>query len=323
MLQNFSRFATKPNLYQINRVWAKRTFSSLTSEHRTELEDFVPLPPRNASLLRKKHIELVCSFLKDNKETLVLTGAGVSTESGIPDYRSPGGSYSKGHRPTTYGEYMKDVSVRQRYWARNLLGWPRFSSVEPNACHRALAQLESSGWINYIITQNVDHLHHRSGSKHVIELHGAGRTVKCMDCHSIIDREAYQALLVRLNPHFVKRLTDSSAIRPDGDFDLQDSDFSTFHVPPCPKCGGTIKPNVVMFGENVPRPTVDFAMDLVSSSSGLLVVGSSLEVYSSFRFVRAAHERQIPIGIVNIGPTRGDPFAYFKIEERKIGRAHV
>lgn len=236
------------------------------------------------------------------RRLVALTGAGCSTDSGIPDYRGPG-TRDRARNPVQYRAFLDDAGARQRYWARSMLGWPRFSAAAPNDGHRAFVDLERSGALRGLITQNVDRLHHAAGSARVVELHGALAEVVCLGCGAIEAREALQDRLTRLNP----RWDADVELAPDGDAELAQVDG--FRVAPCLACGGVLKPRVVFFGENVPRPTVDAAFALLDEGDALLVAGSSLTVYSGFRFVRRAVARGVPVVIVNLGPTRGDPLA--------------
>jgi NAD-dependent SIR2 family protein deacetylase len=239
---------------------------------------------------------------------VVLTGAGLSTDSGIPDYRGPG---SPARTPMTYQEFVSGPAARQRYWARSHLGWSRIGRAEPNAGHRALAALDPE----LLITQNVDGLHEAAGSRRLVALHGRIADVICLDCRKTSSRAQLQARLEAHNPGFTERHA-SVQVRPDGDVELDDTD--SFVVPPCTDCGGVLKPDVVFFGENVPPPRVErcyAAVDgLVSSGGTLLVAGSSLTVMSGFRFVRRAARAGVPVAIVNRGPTRGDDLATYKLE---------
>lgn len=235
----------------------------------------------------------------------VLTGAGCSTESGIPDYRGPV-TRRLARRPIQYRDFLRDPATRRRYWARSIVGWPRFAAARPNPAHRALAALESAGVVTGVVTQNVDRLHHVAGSRRILELHGALAEVVCLDCGAVERRDALQERLLSLNPGFEP---GAAAQAPDGDADLAPERIDAFRVAGCLACGGALKPNVVFFGENVPRPLVERAYELVGESGALLVVGSSLAVFSGYRFVKRAAERGIPIAIVNMGDTRGDPLA--------------
>jgi NAD-dependent SIR2 family protein deacetylase len=253
----------------------------------------------------------LAAWLKDRRP-VVLTGAGLSTESGIPDYRGKG-RVGPVRSPIQHRAFLEDPRMRQRYWARSAVGWPRFSAAAPNAGHHALASLERAGRIAGIITQNVDRLHHAAGSEHVIELHGALATTRCLACQATEPLAALQERLRAANPSLI----EAAALAPDGDADLAREAIEGFVVPDCLACGGgPLKPDVVFFGDNVPRDRVDRAFAMLDASDALLVIGTSLAVFSGFRFVRRAHERGIPIAIVNDGETRGDPYATLRIEGR-------
>lgn len=239
----------------------------------------------------------------------VLTGAGCSTGSGIPDYRDRDGHW-KHARPVLFADFVGNARTRRRYWARALHGWRHFGRAEPNGAHRALAGLEALGYVGRLITQNVDGLHGRAGSKNVLELHGSLAEVVCLNCGARYGRAAIQNELEGRNPDWA-RLT--AAARPDGDAALPDADFSGFRVPACAGCGGLLKPDVVFFGEGVPKARVAEAYERVRQSKALLVVGSSLMVLSGLRFVREAHRLGIPVAAINIGRTRADQLLALKI----------
>src|SRR5919197_1144066 len=245
------------------------------------------------------------------RRTAVLTGAGCSTESGIPNYRGPR-QRERVRRPIQHLEFIRSPEVRARYWARSLLGWRSFAEPRPNAAHRALAELEGAGVVSGLITQNVDRLHHKAGSARVIELHGALERVRCLGCGFVVSRFELQHTLIELNPGFLE--AHLAEIRPDGDAELPPEAERSFRVPDCAACGGVLKPDVVFFGANVPPAIVAEAFAAVESANALLVVGSSLTVYSGYRFVERAAERAIPIAIVNVGETRRDPLAALKVE---------
>jgi NAD-dependent SIR2 family protein deacetylase len=243
-----------------------------------------------------------------DRPLVVLTGAGLSTDSGIPDYRGPS---SPARAPMTYQEFVSGPDARQRYWARSHLGWSRMGKAEPNPGHRALAALDPE----LLITQNVDGLHEAAGSRRLVALHGRIANVICLDCRATSSRAALQARLATLNPGFAERHA-AAEVRPDGDVDFDDT--ASFVVPSCTGCGGVLKPDVVFFGENVPPIRVQRCYDavdaLVRTDGALLVLGSSLTVMSGFRFVRRAARAGIPVTIVNRGPTRGDDLASYKLE---------
>ena len=241
-------------------------------------------------------------MLHASRPWTILTGAGISTDSGIPDYRDASGAWKR-PPPVTYQAFMGSMATRQRYWARSLIGWPVFAQAQPNATHHAIAQLQQLGVVETVITQNVDGLHQQAGSPHVIDLHGRLDQVVCTQCSTLHARSAFQTALLQSNPHWAHRRAE---VAPDGDADLEGVDFSNFQVPSCPHCGGILKPDVVFYGENVPRPRVQQAMESVRSSGGLLVIGSSLMVYSGLRFVHAAQEQQVPVAAINLGATRAD-----------------
>lgn len=239
---------------------------------------------------------------------VTLTGAGISTDSGIPDYRGPRPAGAPPVRmPMTYQDFIATAQNRRRYWARAHVGWSRMHTADPNPGHLALARLTRE----LVITQNVDGLHRRAGQHHLIELHGRISDVVCLDCDQRRDRIWMQQTMAAANPGYAEAHAHSIA-RPDGDVDLDDTD--TFVVPTCPDCGGRLKPDVVFFGENVPKPRVARCLAAVEEAQALLVVGSSLTVMSGLRFVRQAHRRGVPIVIVNRGATRGDELATITLE---------
>jgi len=258
-------------------------------------------------------------FLDASRRIAVLTGAGCSTRSGIPDYRSPGGAWTR-HKPIYYSAFVRSADVRRFYWARSFRGWPRFDAARPNAAHHALAELESHGRVHQLITQNVDDLHQEAGSRAVVQLHGRNRVVVCLECRGEFPRADVQERLARLNAEWLARApwhtldADEADFAPDGDANVAQDVVGAFHVPDCDRCGGVLKPAVVFFGESVPQDKVAYAMRRIDEADALLVAGSSLTVWSGFRFVKRAHERGLPIAIVNIGPTRGDALASLKIE---------
>lgn len=249
------------------------------------------------------------------RSALVLSGAGVSTESGIPDYRGLGRT-GPPRDPIRYQQFVGSHEVRQRYWARSLVGWPVIHRAQPNAGHRALAQLETHGVVGGLLTQNVDGLHQAAGSRSVLELHGSLAAVRCLTCRRIESRRSLQDRMFQLNPSF--RTTDAT-VAPDGDADIANERIAGFSVPDCRRCGGVIKPDVVFFGENVPRERLELAWRMYERASALLVVGSSLTVFSGFRFVKRAVADGLPVVIVNDGPTRGDDLAILKVGGR-LGR---
>ncbi len=257
-------------------------------------------------------LDALTDFLAPRRRLFVLTGAGCSTESGIPDYRDADGEW-KHRQPMQYKEFVGSHEARQRYWSRSLVGWRRIAGAEPNPAHEALARLEEAGRLRCLVTQNVDRLHHKAGSRRLIDLHGRLDRVECLDCHALFRRDAFQEELEHLNPGW----GDSPAeIKPDGDADLPGTDARTFLVPDCPSCGGVLKPAVVFFGENVPRRRVARAFTALGEADGVLVAGSSLMVFSGYRFARAAAERGVPLALLNLGRTRADGEATLKVEGR-------
>ncbi|MGW2729405.1 NAD-dependent protein deacetylase [Streptomyces sp. NPDC001494] len=240
---------------------------------------------------------------------LVLSGAGISTESGIPDYRGEGGSLSR-HTPMTYQEFTADALARRRYWARSHLGWRTFGRARPNTGHRAVAAFERHGLLSGLITQNVDRLHQAAGTANVVELHGSLDRVVCLSCGALSPRRDLARRLEEANPGFDPV---AAGINPDGDADLTDDQVGDFRVLPCTVCGGILKPDVVFFGEAVPPARVEHCRTLVREASSLLVLGSSLTVMSGLRFVRQAAQSGKPVLIVNQDPTRGDRHARSRV----------
>jgi len=243
---------------------------------------------------------------------VVLSGAGLSTESGIPDYRGPTG-LTRRAQPMTYQAFTGSDAARRRYWARSHLGWRHVARAEPNDGHRAVAALQERGLLAGIITQNVDGLHQAGGARQVIELHGSLDRVVCLGCRQRTPRDELDQRLRAANPDWHARAT---AINPDGDAVLTDAETENFALAECRACGGVLKPDVIFFGENVPGARVDECYQLVSRARALLVLGSSLTVMSGYRFVRHASGRGIPVAIVNRGPTRGDDYAQVRIDAR-------
>ncbi len=243
-----------------------------------------------------------------DRRFVTLTGAGISTDSGIPDYRGPRPEGTPPVRlPMTYQDFVAGTDNRRRYWARAHVGWSRMTTAAPNRGHRLLAELTRE----LVITQNVDGLHRRAGQHHLIELHGRISEVRCIDCGNHCTREAFQQILTLANPGYAEAHADS-VVRPDGDVELDDT--ADFVVPMCPVCGGRFKPDVVFFGENVPKDRVGRCLAAVEAAEVLLVLGSSLTVMSGFRFVRQAHKQGTPVVIVNRGTTRGDDLATVKLD---------
>ena len=249
-------------------------------------------------------------FLERHPRVLLLTGAGCSTESGIPDYRDRSGAWKRA-QPMHLQPFLKEPAMRRRYWARSLIGWRRFQRARPNAAHLALARLEALGRVQQLVTQNVDRLHQQAGSRAVIDLHGRLDRVCCTSCDALLAREDLQGELLARNPRWAE--LDAPAA-PDGDADLPESDLRPFEVPDCRRCGGTLKPDVVFFGERVPPERVASALQHLERADALLVVGSSLMVYSGYRFAQAAAHAGKPIAAVNLGRTRADELLALKVE---------
>ncbi len=256
-------------------------------------------------------VERLAAWLAARSRVTVITGAGVSTASGIPDYRDGDGNW-KHSPPVQYRDFVESAAVRRRYWARSFAGWPIFAAAEPGAAHVALVRLERTRRVVRLVTQNVDRLHQRAGSERVIDLHGRLDMVRCLACGARIERGAFQQRLRQANPDW---RAPSACVAPDGDADLESADFSAFAVPVCEACGGVLKPDVVFYGESVSPQTAAAASDAVDSADGVLVAGSSLMVWSSFRLVRAAAQRGIEVVAVNRGRTRADNLFAFKLDQ--------
>ncbi len=269
----------------------------------------LPVPAERAPALDPERAgERLARFCRRYPGLFVLTGAGVSTASGIPDYRDHSGAWKRSP-PVQHQVFLDDHGMRQRYWARSLAGWRHMRSAAPNAAHSALARLERSGFVSHLATQNVDRLHQKAGSQSVTDLHGRADWVSCRDCGYCCTRDAMHERCAHLNPGF-RNLEAAPA--PDGDADIE-RDFSGFRVPECPCCGGTLKPDVVFYGDHVPRHRVTRLLETLDRASGLLVIGSSLMVYSGLRFCHRAAESGQPVGILNLGQTRGDALATERI----------
>lgn len=257
-----------------------------------------------------KAAERLSAWLAAYRRIFVLTGAGCSTNSGIPDYRDADGAWKRAP-PVTYQAFTGDPATYRRYWARSSVGWPRVAQAQPNAAHLALSRLQAQGHVSALVTQNVDGLHQRAGSAPVIDLHGLLGEVVCLACHARTPRAALQARMVERNRGWS---TQAAAIAPDGDADIDPATVAGFVPPLCEACGGLLKPDVVFFGENVPRERVTRAADALHASDAMLVAGSSLMVYSGFRFARMARERGLPLAILNRGRTRADDLATLKVD---------
>ncbi len=250
-------------------------------------------------------------FIARHSRLFILTGAGCSTDSGIPDYRDEQGAWKR-QQPMGLPAFLADPASRRRYWARSLVGWRHFGRARPNVAHHALAHLEAGGRVRMLVTQNVDGLHQAAGSQAVIDLHGRLDRVRCMSCGHLDTRARFQELLHRDNPRWAGL---SAHVAPDGDADVDGFDFTGFQVPGCPQCNGILKPDVVFFGERVPAERVAAAMQALEESAAVLVVGSSLMVYSGYRFVLQAAQAGKPIAAVNLGRTRADDLLTLKVLE--------
>ena len=249
-------------------------------------------------------------FIQERQNLLVITGAGISTVSGIGDYRDQAGNWKR-PQPVSHQNFLASHAWRQRYWARSQLGYPSFLAAQPNSAHDALVRLERAGQLCGLVTQNVDRLHQQAGHQNVVDLHGRLDQVICVDCRALMSRDVVQVWLEAKNPWLQTRSFDPA---PDGDADVL-ADFSTIEVPSCDHCGGILKPHVVFFGDSVDRDVVDHIRGQVDCADGVLVIGSSLMVFSSFRFVRQAHAKGIPIAALNQGVTRADELITLKVEE--------
>lgn len=267
-------------------------------------EALVELGPQQAG-------EQLADFIHRHPRLVILTGAGVSTDSGIPDYRDGDGAWKR-KQPVQHQDFMTSTGTRQRYWGRSLIGWPVIRNATPNPSHHHIAELELLNHCQLVVTQNVDRLHQKAGSRGVLDLHGRADEVVCMSCGYRCSRDEVHDRCAELNPDF-RHFTATAA--PDGDADL-DVDFSGFQVAGCPACNGILKPDVVFFGDFVPRQRVTTAMDAIRESDGLLVIGSSLMVYSGFRFCRYAGEWQKPMATLTLGRTRAEDLVNLKLNAR-------
>ncbi|AOJ71051.1 MULTISPECIES: NAD-dependent protein deacetylase [Burkholderia] len=270
-----------------------------------------PLSPSGAAPPAESHaLDALHAFVERHPRLFVLTGAGISTDSGIPGYRDRNGAWMRS-QPIQYREFLESDHARRRYWARSMLGWPVVGRAQPNASHHALASLGAAGRIARLVTQNVDGLHQRAGSADVVELHGGIGGVTCLDCGAHHARAAIQHILEADNPALLDAEAEPAA---DGDAHLEWRALDTFRVPACPACGGLLKPAVVFFGENVPRERVAAAARSLEEADAMLVAGSSLMVYSGYRFCVWADDQRKPIAAINLGHTRADPLLTLKVE---------
>jgi NAD-dependent SIR2 family protein deacetylase len=255
-------------------------------------------------------LDALATFLTRHRQVLVLTGAGISTASGIPDYRGRDG-VRRGRAPVQGPEFRKSDTVRKRYWARSMIGYPTLAAATPNLAHRAIAELQADGLLGPVMTQNVDGLHQRAGSSGVLELHGNIHGVVCLDCHATFTRAFVQGMLEDLNPSVTGAV---AAAAPDGDAHVEPEALAEFHIPYCVHCGGVLKPDVVFFGDGVAPASTGRALTLMDAADALLVVGSSLMVFSGFRFCRMAAAAGKPIAAINLGVTRADDLLTLKID---------
>ncbi len=266
-----------------------------------------------APLADTEQLDALTTLVSDG-EVAILSGAGLSTESGIPDYRGPTGR-ARPATPMTFADFTGSVGARQRYWARSHIGWRSIARAEPNTGHRAVATWQAEGLVSGIITQNVDGLHQAAGARDVVELHGALDRVVCLNCGALSDREDLDRRLSEANPGWREAVAITDQLKPDGDVDLVEDAVRSFTLVDCTVCGsGPLKPDVVFFGESVPAPRVARCYQLVAGSRALVVLGSSLTVASGLRFVRRAAATGVPVAIVNAGATRGDPLAQVRLE---------
>jgi len=255
-------------------------------------------------------LDELAAFIERHERVLLLTGAGMSTASGIPDYRDNDG-VRRGKAPIQGPDFRRDEALRQRYWARSMVGYPTLALAEPNAGHRAIAALEAQGRLAGLVTQNVDGLHQRAGSADVTELHGNIHTVACLACDTRFARSAIQTLLAEANPAM---LGHTASALPDGDADLEPASLAGFQVPACPRCGGMLQPDVVFFGDGVARHSTEAAEAKLAGADAVLVVGSSLVVFSGYRLCRMAAEAGKPVAALNLGKTRADHLLTIKTQ---------
>jgi len=253
----------------------------------------------------------LAGFLQLYPKLVVLSGAGISVASGIPAYRDALGQWQH-RKPIQHNDFVNHAATRRRYWARSMAGWPTINDAKPNAAHRALTALETDGRLEFLITQNVDRLHQRAGSRSVLDLHGRLDRVRCLSCQDLSERQTMQQ---RLLIHNSAQVLSSGDMRPDGDSELPDTELDDFDVPPCIQCGGNLMPDVVFFGANIPRARVESSMTALDRADALLVIGSSLQVYSGFRFCKHAQATGKAIAIINPGATRADSMATLKLDE--------
>ncbi|XP_015793571.1 NAD-dependent protein deacylase Sirt4-like [Tetranychus urticae] len=308
----------------LSRITSRRLSSLIGSFEPSYNPNFVP----EHSPVEPDDIRLLTQFMKSHSNIIVITGAGISTESGVPDYRSEKvGLYARNnHKPIQYQEFLSSQAVRLRYWARNFIGFDNFSKIRPNNAHYILSKWERQEKIKWIVTQNVDQLHQKAGSLKVTELHGSGFTVKCLNsrnsqCDFTISRHIFQEVLHQYNPQLVDvKLDDLRTVRPDGDVDLDARFVENFKVPRCPKCLGILKPDIIFFGDTVPKDRVEYIYQKMDKCDALLVIGSSLQVYSAYRYIIAASEKSLPIMLINIGASRADNLKNVTIVRKRAGQ---
>jgi NAD-dependent SIR2 family protein deacetylase len=267
-----------------------------------------------------QQLDHLSTFLQRHRRVLVLTGAGLSTASGIPDYRDKDG-VRRGRTPIQGPDFRKSEAVRRRYWARSMAGWPTLADAAPNVGHQALAELEAAGRIDSLITQNVDGLHQRAGSRKLIELHGNIHGVICLDCRASYERAAIQSWLKQANPALAAQGVAGEVVpeaRPDGDAEVELDALQDFQMPVCDACGGTLQPDVIFFGDNIPPQRTAAALQMAQEADALLVVGSSLMVFSGYRFCKLAAEAGKPIAAINLGKTRADDLIGLKVEASAV-----
>jgi NAD-dependent SIR2 family protein deacetylase len=267
--------------------------------------------PSSGPAPKEASVEALLEFIRQHDQIMVLTGAGVSTASGIPAYRDNDGQWRR-RNPILFHEFMASEVMRRRYWARSYFGWPQIAKARPNAAHRALARLEEQGSLSGLVTQNVDGLHARAGSKALIEFHGSLAKVTCLDCGERFERDRIQRELETLNPDWSPTVL---GFNPDGDAELDAKAYPGFRVADCSSCGGRLKPDVVFFGEPVPAERAASVNNTLNRSDALIVVGSSLVVMSGLRIVRQAASAGKPVVAVNVGRTRGDDLLRFKLSQ--------
>ena len=258
-------------------------------------------------------VEAFSAFIDQHPRLVVLTGAGCSTESGIPDYRDTDGAWKR-RQPVQFQDFIRNEHGRRRYWARSMLGYPLMARAAPNATHRWLAAHEAAGGIGLLVTQNVDGLHARAGSRALIDLHGSIHDVVCLECSASMPRASLQQRLEVLNPDHARSDVAADGMAPDGDADLDDAPLIDFRVPDCAQCAGMLKPDVVFFGESVPRDRVERTRAALADADALLVLGSSLMVFSGYRFCRDAARLGLPMASVNLGRTRADDLLALRLQ---------